>query len=49
MVKNVFFNVNSVHRDALAVVGWLAFASGVLIPDPIGLKLVLLSVARVLP
>jgi len=41
--------VNSLHPDALAIVGWMAFVSGVLVANPIWLKLVLFSAARVLP
>ena len=48
MVKHVFFRMNHVHPVALAILGWLAFVLG-LIVEPIGLKLMLLSAARVLP
>ncbi len=48
MVKNVFFRMTQNHPVALAMFGWLAFVLG-LIVDPISLKLVLLSAARVLP
>jgi len=47
MVKNVFSKMKSVRPVALAILGWLAFVSG-LIVKPIGLKLMLLSAARVL-
>jgi hypothetical protein len=36
------------HPAALAILGWLAFVLG-LILNPMGLKLMLLSAARVLP
>jgi hypothetical protein len=49
MVKNVFFKVNSLHHDALAILGWLAFVFGVIVGQPMWLKLSLLSAARVLP
>ena len=48
MVKNVFFRMTQSHPVALAIIGWLAFVLG-LIVNPISLKLVLLSAARVLP
>jgi len=48
MVKNVFFRMTDVHPVALAIIGWLVFVTG-LVVNPIGLKLVLLSAARVLP
>jgi hypothetical protein len=48
MTKHVFNKVNSVRPVALAIVGWLAFGLGQVV-DSIGLKLVLLSAARVLP
>jgi len=48
MVKNVFFRMRYVHPVALAILGWLTFVVG-LIVEPIGLKLMLLSAARVLP
>lgn len=48
MVKYVFFRMNHVHPVALVIWGWLAFVFG-LIVGPIGLKLMLLSAARVLP
>lgn len=48
MVKNVFNKVNQVHPVALAVIGWLAFVLG-LVVEPISLKLMLMSAARVLP
>ncbi|MGA2607947.1 MAG: hypothetical protein ABSH01_10895 [Terriglobia bacterium] len=49
MVKHVFLKVNSLHLDALAIFGWLVFAAGVTIGQPLWLKLTLLSAARVLP
>jgi len=48
MVKNVFNRMTQVHPVALAIIGWLAFVVG-LIVNPISLKLMLLSAARVLP
>jgi hypothetical protein len=48
MAKNVFFRMTCSHPVALAILGWLAFVLG-LIVNPISLKLVLLSAARVLP
>ena len=48
MVKNVFFRMTKSHPVALVIFGWLAFVLG-LIVNPISLKLVLLSAARVLP
>jgi hypothetical protein len=48
MVKNVFNKIESNHPVALAIVGWLAFVLGQIV-NPIGLKLVLMSAARVLP
>lgn len=48
MVKNVFFRMTQSHPVALAFFGWLVFVIG-LIVNPISLKLVLLSAARVLP
>jgi hypothetical protein len=48
MVKSVFCRMNHNHPVALAICGWLAFVLGQIV-DPIGLKLVLLSAARVLP
>lgn len=49
MVKNVFLRMKPLCPDALAIVGWLAFALGVLLVSPIWLKFILLSAARVLP
>jgi hypothetical protein len=49
MVKHVFFKVKSLHPDALAILGWLAFAVGATVGLPLWLKLTLLSAARVLP
>ena len=49
MVKYVFFKVNSFHPDALAILGWIAFALGVHVVEPMWLKFSLLSAARVLP
>jgi hypothetical protein len=47
MVKHVYFRMNR-HPVALAIVGWLAFVVGHIV-NPIWIKLVLLSAARVLP
>ena len=49
MVKYVCFKVNSFHLDALAILGWIAFALGAYVVEPMWLKLSLLSAARVLP
>ena len=48
MVKDVFNKLKSFNPVALAIIGWAAFVVG-LIVQPIGFKLMLLSVARVLP
>lgn len=48
LVKDVFFRMHHVQPVVLAILGWLAFVLG-LIVEPIGLKLMLLSAARVLP
>jgi hypothetical protein len=48
MVKYVFNKLKAFNPVALAFFGWLAFVMG-LVVQPIGLKLVLLSAARVLP
>lgn len=48
MVKHVTFRVKSIHPVALAISGWLAFVLGQLV-DSTGLRLMLLSAARVLP
>jgi len=48
MVKNVFNKIEATHPVALAIVGWLAFVVGQIV-HPIGLKLMLMSAARVLP
>jgi hypothetical protein len=49
MVKHVFFKMKSIHPDALAILGWLAFIACVIVGPPTWLKLILLSAARVLP
>lgn len=49
MVKNVFNKTKLTCPVALAILGWLAFFSGLFVVKPIGLKLMLLSAARVLP
>jgi hypothetical protein len=49
MVKNVFFKMSSLHPDALAIFGWLAFVACVIVGLPTWLKLILLSATRVLP
>jgi hypothetical protein len=48
MVKHVFNKIESIHPVALAIVGWLTFVFGQVV-QPICLKLMLLSAARVLP
>ena len=48
MVKHVFNKFESNNPVALAMVGWLAFVVGQIV-SPIGLKLMLMSAARVLP
>lgn len=48
MVKNVFFRMTHAHPVALCILGWLAFVPGSIV-KPISLKVMLLSVARVLP
>jgi len=48
MVKNVFFRMTHAHPVALCILGWLAFVAGSIV-KPISLKVMLLSVARVLP
>jgi hypothetical protein len=48
MTKNVFNKIESNHPVALAVISWLAFVLGQ-IANPISLKIMLLSAARVLP
>lgn len=48
MVKHVFVKTDSVRPDALAILGWLALVSAVLVKET-WLKLILLSAARVLP
>jgi len=47
MAKHVFNKMKPFRPVALAILGWLAFVLG-LIAKPIGLKLMLLSAARVL-
>ena len=49
MIKYVFKNWESFLPVALAIFGWLAFIFGIVIDGHICLKLMLLSVARVLP
>lgn len=49
MAKHVFFKIKTlVNFDALAIVGWVAFVSGIVF-EPLWLKLTMLSAARVLP
>jgi hypothetical protein len=48
MAKHVFNKTTHVCPVRLAILGWLAFGVGQVV-DSIGLKLVLLSAARVLP
>ena len=50
MGKNVLSVVNKILPASLVLVGWIAFIFGIRIPDAlIWIKLILLSVARVLP
>ena len=49
MVKNVLNGKALLFPVALVLVSWLTFIGGVYVVDPIWLKLVLLSAARVLP
>jgi len=49
MVKNVFNGKTLLFPVALVLVDWLTFICGVHVIEPIWLKLVLLSAARVLP
>lgn len=48
MGKYVFNKITKVNPVALAILGWLAFGVGQIVHS-IGLRLVLLSAARVLP
>ncbi len=48
MVKNMFF-INLFIPDALTIVGWISFVLGIFFVEAAWFKLVLLSVARVLP
>ena len=43
MVKYVHFKVNSFHPDALVILGWIVFAVGVYVSEPMWLKFSLLS------
>ena len=49
MAKNVFFKVKSIHPDALTILGWVAFVACVFTGARTWIKLILLSIARVLP
>lgn len=49
MTKNVLSKVKLCFPTALVILGWLAFIAGVSVVQPLGLKLALLSAARVLP
>ena len=49
MVKHVFNGKALFLPVALVLVGWLTFICGVHVIEPIWLKFVLLSAARVLP
>lgn len=50
MVKNVFVRLKTLlSPDALVFLGWLSFIVGMCVTESIGLKLTLLSAARVLP
>ncbi len=42
-------NVYACFQAALVLVGWLAFGWGLAVHEPLGLKIALLSAARVLP
>jgi hypothetical protein len=48
MVQRIFFKMESIHPESLAILGWLAFVTGVLVKLT-WLKLILMSAARVLP
>jgi len=49
MVENVFDRKTLLFPVALVLVSWLTFICGVYVIEPIWLKLVLLTAARVLP
>jgi len=49
MVKNVFNEVNNIYSVALECFGWCCFILGTTMDNPISTRLILLSVARVLP
>ena len=49
MVKRVQNSLMNFYSVSLVIIGWVAFAFGIYIDGPIGLKLVLLTAARVLP
>ncbi len=49
MVKRVLIPLKVIQLDALVIIGWPAFVSGVLLAGPIWLEIILLSTARVLP
>ena len=49
MVKYVFNRVKCCMPAALVMIGWLSFLLGVCMDAPSSLKVMLLSVARVLP
>ncbi len=48
MEKYVFFRMRNIHPVALAIFGWLMFVGGQIV-NPMWLKIVMLSAARVLP
>ena len=49
MAKNVFNKVNHICPVALEFAGWCCFVLGTIISVPVSAKVILLSVARVLP
>jgi hypothetical protein len=48
-MKNVLRKLYAFYPDPLAIIGWLAFGFGIVTAQPVWLKLMLLSTARVLP
>ena len=49
MAKNVFNEVNFIYPVALEFFAWCCFVLGTITDNPVSIKLILLSVARVLP
>lgn len=49
MAKNVFNEVKHIYPVALECFGWCCFVVGTIMDNPISMKLILLSAARVLP